>query len=369
MSVESEILRIQHNIANAYATVSQKGGEVPLQPTSANLAAAVSTIPQTVPTPDNNPIGTVISYMGLTAPKDYLICDGSTYNIAEYQGLAGHFQQQFGSSNYFGGDGTTTFAVPDMRNLFLRGHHGDAADQLSGDIGLKQEATEVPYFYVNTGRYGAVSVVDNNQANLNIPINIDYGKNQGTKYDTISFSGAYGLTEEYPEYYAIHPVNMAVLYCIKASESIPVENVYSTEETRIGTWFDGKPLYKKTFLIPGPISIGGHDVSYIAHGLNVDSSVAIYGTVHIDDDRYGAIEINSCYTATSFLKDKFCVHNQYSSAAKSFYNFIITVEYTKTTDSPTTESASSLRLENTPLAVKMPESSAQAIASTAATMT
>lgn len=44
MSVESEILRIQHNIANTYAAVSEKGGEVPLQPTSANLAAAVSSI-------------------------------------------------------------------------------------------------------------------------------------------------------------------------------------------------------------------------------------------------------------------------------------------------------------------------------------
>lgn len=44
MSVESEILRIQHNIANAYAAVSEKGGEVPLQPTSANLAAAVESI-------------------------------------------------------------------------------------------------------------------------------------------------------------------------------------------------------------------------------------------------------------------------------------------------------------------------------------
>lgn len=45
MSVESEILRIQHNIANTYAAVTDKGGEVPLQPTSANLAAAVASIP------------------------------------------------------------------------------------------------------------------------------------------------------------------------------------------------------------------------------------------------------------------------------------------------------------------------------------
>lgn len=45
MSVESEILRIQHNIANTYTAVAEKGGDVPLQPNSANLAAAVETIP------------------------------------------------------------------------------------------------------------------------------------------------------------------------------------------------------------------------------------------------------------------------------------------------------------------------------------
>lgn len=45
MSVESEILRIQHNIADTYAVVSSKGGDVPLQPNSENLAAAVASIP------------------------------------------------------------------------------------------------------------------------------------------------------------------------------------------------------------------------------------------------------------------------------------------------------------------------------------
>lgn len=45
MSVENEILRIQNNIAAAYAAVADKGGEVPLHPTSANLAAAVASIP------------------------------------------------------------------------------------------------------------------------------------------------------------------------------------------------------------------------------------------------------------------------------------------------------------------------------------
>lgn len=62
--------------------------------------------------PDGNPIGTVISYMGKTAPKDYLICDGAVLPIANYPKLADFFEEQFGAKDHFGGDGVTDFAVP-----------------------------------------------------------------------------------------------------------------------------------------------------------------------------------------------------------------------------------------------------------------
>lgn len=45
MSVQGEIDRIKGNIANAYAKIAEKGGSVPSQPSSANLAAAVESIP------------------------------------------------------------------------------------------------------------------------------------------------------------------------------------------------------------------------------------------------------------------------------------------------------------------------------------
>lgn len=45
MSVESEILRIQQNIAAAYSAVAQKGGALPLIQNSENLATAIETMP------------------------------------------------------------------------------------------------------------------------------------------------------------------------------------------------------------------------------------------------------------------------------------------------------------------------------------
>ena len=60
------------------------------------------------------PIGTVITVMGDEAPEGYLICNGATYDIKDYPELAEFFEDKFGSKNYFGGDGTVTFKVPNM---------------------------------------------------------------------------------------------------------------------------------------------------------------------------------------------------------------------------------------------------------------
>lgn len=50
MSVQSEINRVKSNVASAYSAVASKGGTVPSAANSANLAAAVNSIPG-VPNP------------------------------------------------------------------------------------------------------------------------------------------------------------------------------------------------------------------------------------------------------------------------------------------------------------------------------
>lgn len=61
------------------------------------------------------PVGDIMAYMGTTPPENYLTCDGAVYNIADYPYLSQHFADNFASANFFGGDGETTFAVPDLR--------------------------------------------------------------------------------------------------------------------------------------------------------------------------------------------------------------------------------------------------------------
>lgn len=209
--------------------------------------------------PDGNPIGSIISYMGLTAPKDYLICDGATYPITDYPDLADFFQAQFGSKNHFGGDGTSTFAVPDMRDLFLRGYHGASEKQLSGEIGVKQDATEIANVIVDGGKIGWFGATVN-------PNNADTWSDARDIYRAATTVTTSQSPNREPIMMTSRPVNIAVLYCIKAKISTPAGDIYSLEEQEVGRWIDGKPVYEKIIITP---DIPCPDVSTTVNFLNL----------------------------------------------------------------------------------------------------
>lgn len=103
-----------------------------------------------VPSGQNDcaPVGTIISFMGVNAPMGYLKCDGETYSISQYQELANHFKSNFGSVYYFGGNGSSTFAVPDLRGEFLRGTGMAMRNTGSGaNVGTHQDGSEVINFF------------------------------------------------------------------------------------------------------------------------------------------------------------------------------------------------------------------------------
>lgn len=205
----------------------------------------------------NSPIGTIISYMGLTPPEEYLSCDGTAYNIADYWELAEFIKAEFGSYNYFGGDGTTTFAVPDLRGEFLRGTGTNShTNQGSGaNVGVHQDGTEHPEVYAWSNNQIGISV-RNHTANTtnNGPQKDDSALTQrvggisssATPFDA---AGKYSFTSR--------PTNTSVLYCIKYTNSLTMQpaNNYSTTEKRIGTWIDGKPLYQKTYSATSPSAV------------------------------------------------------------------------------------------------------------------
>jgi microcystin-dependent protein len=131
------------------------------------------------------------------------------------------FEEEFGSKNIYGGDGITTFAVPDLRNEFLRGYHSDSEEQLSGEVGAHQDATE----HQRVGAYTGNNIVVDLRADYSsIPYDITLNRdtditNEGTaRYWTMTSSKLNSAaTTDYEQYYAYtsRPTNVAVLYCIK----------------------------------------------------------------------------------------------------------------------------------------------------------
>lgn len=65
---------------------------------------------------EDTPVGELITKIGSTTPAHYLPCNGKVYNITDYPELAQCIKDEFGSFNYYGGDGVTTFAVPNYNS-------------------------------------------------------------------------------------------------------------------------------------------------------------------------------------------------------------------------------------------------------------
>lgn len=69
------------------------------------------------------PPGSVMAYMGTSAPPGWLLCDGSAVSRTNYPGLFAVLGTSCGA-----GDGSTTFNLPDCRGVFLRGVNGARSD-------------------------------------------------------------------------------------------------------------------------------------------------------------------------------------------------------------------------------------------------
>ena len=151
-------------------------------------------------------VGAVYSYMGVSAPSGYLSCDGAIYNINDYKRLADHINRNFGSYNFFGGDGETTFAVPDLRGEFLRGT-GTNSHTYGGagaNVGVHQAPTRTPYIISGSNRLSVLAT-----ASIYNPDTTQGNSKLG--YTNASSS----TSNSYPNYFTSRPTNTSVLYIIK----------------------------------------------------------------------------------------------------------------------------------------------------------
>jgi hypothetical protein len=106
--------------------------------------------------------------------------------------------------------------------------------------------------------------------------------------------------------------------------------IYSTEEIRIGTWIDGKPLYRKCFTgLVSPSTSTQLNTFLNVSGLNIDSLPFLGGTI----GRFPIPIANG--TASAYLwittdKTHMAIYVNGSSVFEK--PVTLTLEYTKTTD-------------------------------------
>jgi len=84
------------------------------------------------------PVGTVLSYAGFTQPNNWLVCDGTSYSITTYQNLFNVI------SNKYGGDGISTFCVPNLINRVIRGVEIDTTPQILGSDNITISTDNLP---------------------------------------------------------------------------------------------------------------------------------------------------------------------------------------------------------------------------------
>lgn len=167
----------------------------------------------------DTPVGNIISYMGNNVPRHYLACDGTIYNIGTYPQLEAHFVEQFGSVNYFGGNGTTTYAVPNLQGEFLRGTgtngHTDQGD--GANVGVHQDATEHlrSTLVSANGDYYVYSTNDQYVGQFKQDSMVGVTTKQSKYSGTLS-----SVTQS--NRYTSRPTNTSVKYCIKYESTMQV---------------------------------------------------------------------------------------------------------------------------------------------------
>jgi microcystin-dependent protein len=149
--------------------------------TQAKLASGVGT-----------PAGAVMPFAMNSAPAGWLAANGTAVSRSTYAALFSAI-----STTYGAGDGSTTFALPDLRGYFVRGSGTNGDGTAAGTFGAKQaDAFKAHTHTVSDTGFNAVNLASGVGA-----VNQVFGS-------AVRTTSSEGDTETRPK-------NIAMLYCIK----------------------------------------------------------------------------------------------------------------------------------------------------------
>lgn len=211
MSISSEISRL--NVAKDKLAGKMRAANYDVDG-SEKLDDLVGALNLSAAGVDSTPIGSVIYYAGKAAPTGYLACDGAVYDIADYPALAAFFADNYGANNYWGGDGETTFAVPDWQGEFFRaaGTNSRTDEGNGANVGEHQPGSYVQAIWISASGYVAfygTTAFSTSSKQTDKLIGLTT-KGYRINYTTYNASDSYA-------YYTVRPTNTSLLVCIKAT--------------------------------------------------------------------------------------------------------------------------------------------------------
>lgn len=114
-------------------------------------------------------IGTILPWAVDYAPQDWLLCQGQLLPVAQYQALFSLLGTKYG------GDGVSTFALPNLKARFPMGvNPTDANKQLGKYVDGPMQAT-ITTSNVPAHNHTVVSTATSNGGSMTIPMSLDIG--------------------------------------------------------------------------------------------------------------------------------------------------------------------------------------------------
>ena len=163
-----------HAITEEIRAAIVAGGITPDGSDLAQLAAAMRAL--------GAPVGAIMAYAGDTAPTGWLLCQGQTVSRTAYPALYAVLGDTYGA-----GDGTTTFALPDLRRRVAVGAGGTGTTALGATPGATGGRERV-------SAYGAAASAGDHRHSIPAARDVDPGSREisitGTSTTSITTGSA-----------------------------------------------------------------------------------------------------------------------------------------------------------------------------------
>lgn len=130
------------------------------------------------------PIGSVTAFAGATAPSGWLLCAGQTVSRTQYSGLFLTIGTTYGA-----GDGSTTFALPDLRGRVIAGE-----DDMGGTAANRLTSAGSGITGTSLGAVGGVETVTLTAAQSGIPAHSHTASTDTAGAHTHTEEGVYRYT-------------------------------------------------------------------------------------------------------------------------------------------------------------------------------